>query len=221
MRNFAARASLRLTDENSMSNLNRRARAFTLIELLVVITIIAILMGLLFPAFKGVQTQAKRTQAKNDLTQLVNGINAYYTEYGKYPILSTDPTPDATFGESDPKASLVMDVLRADNQARDNPANDNLNPKRIVFVQWPVAKDLSNPRSGIGSDGQPYDPWGRTYIIRIDADYNSAVSNPYTGGAGFDPISAGCVAWSFGPDSKGGSGAKTSTDSDDDLISWQ
>ena len=75
-----------------MLNPDYQKRAFTLIELLVVITIIAILMGLLFPAFKGVQTQAKRTQAKNDLTQLVNGINAYYTEYGKYPILTADGT---------------------------------------------------------------------------------------------------------------------------------
>ena len=41
------------------------SRAFTLIELLVVITVIAILMALLFPAFKGAQDQAKRTQAKN------------------------------------------------------------------------------------------------------------------------------------------------------------
>ncbi|MBA3962704.1 MAG: type II secretion system protein [Chthoniobacterales bacterium] len=207
-----------------MSNLNRRARAFTLIELLVVITIIAILMGLLFPAFKGVQTQAKRTQAKNDLTQLVNGINAYYTEYGKYPILSSDPTPDATFGESDPKTSLLMDVLRADSQARDDPAGvNNLNPKRIQFVQWPIAKDFSQPRNGIGMDGQPYDPWGKTYIVRIDADYDNAIQNPYTAstGAGFNPIGSGCIAWSFGPDNKGGSGAKTSTDSDDDLISWQ
>src|SRR5438874_2644459 len=72
---------------------NRHARAralpgvfaFTLIELLVVITIIAILMGFLFPAFQGVQNQAKKTQAKNDLTQIVTAVNAYYTEYGKYP----------------------------------------------------------------------------------------------------------------------------------------
>ena len=35
-----------------------RSRAFTLIELLVVISIIIVLMGLLFPAFRGVQDQA-------------------------------------------------------------------------------------------------------------------------------------------------------------------
>ncbi len=58
---------------------------FTLIELLVVMTVIAILTALLFPAFKGVLDQAKRTQAKNDVTQIVTAVNAFYTEYGTYP----------------------------------------------------------------------------------------------------------------------------------------
>ena len=66
-----------------MQKNSRRAAAFTLIELLVVIAIIAILIGLLFPAFRAVQDQARRTQAKNDLTQIVTAVNAYYTEYGK------------------------------------------------------------------------------------------------------------------------------------------
>ena len=72
-------------------------KGFTLIELLVVITIIVILMGLLFPAFRGVQDQAKKTQAKNDLTQIVTAVNAYYTEYGKYPVATTD-TPTFEYG---------------------------------------------------------------------------------------------------------------------------
>src|SRR5437667_8869355 len=71
--------------------------AFTLIELLVVIAIIAILIGLLFPAFRAVQNQAKQTQAKNDLTQIVNAVNAFYTEYGKYP-LPTGTTGDFIYG---------------------------------------------------------------------------------------------------------------------------
>src|SRR3954470_21392186 len=70
-------------------------RAFTLIELLVVIAIIAILIGLLFPAFKGVQNQARQTQAKNDLTQIVTAVNAFYTDYGRYPISGTS---DVTYG---------------------------------------------------------------------------------------------------------------------------
>src|SRR5207302_7568667 len=98
-----------------------RHRAFTLIELLVVIAIIAILVGLLFPAFKAVQNQARKTQAKNDLTQIVNAVNAFYTEYGKYPI---DPswgcgTGDVSFSWDDPPATRcdyndkVLNELRA------------------------------------------------------------------------------------------------------------
>src|SRR5436305_15271593 len=74
---------------------SHQVRAFTLIELLVVIAIIAILIGLLFPAFRAVQNQARQTQAKNDLTQIVDAVNAYYTDYGKYPISGTS---DVTFG---------------------------------------------------------------------------------------------------------------------------
>src|SRR5881227_3622225 len=92
-----------------------RSSAFTLIELLVVIAIIAILIGLLFPAFRAVQNQAKQTQAKNDLTQIVNAVNAYYTDYGKYP-LATD---DSTIG---PDNSGLMYTLRAD------PTTANSNP---------------------------------------------------------------------------------------------
>ncbi|HEX5175388.1 MAG TPA: type II secretion system protein, partial [Chthoniobacteraceae bacterium] len=44
---------------------------FTLIELLTVIAIIAILMGLLFPAVNAVKENAKKVQAKNDVTQIV------------------------------------------------------------------------------------------------------------------------------------------------------
>ena len=65
------------------------AHAFTLIELLVVIVIIAVLMGLAFPVFQGVQNQAKKAQAKNDLIQIVTAVNAFYTEYGKYPSAKT------------------------------------------------------------------------------------------------------------------------------------
>src|SRR6202043_2158536 len=87
------------------------ASAFTLIELLVVITIIVILMGLLFPAFRGVQDQAKKTQAKNDLTQIVTAVNAFYTEYGRYPTsAATDAT--ATYGPGGNTNDALFNELR-------------------------------------------------------------------------------------------------------------
>ena len=99
---------------------------FTLIELLVVITIIVILMGLLFPAFRGVQDQAKKTQAKNDLTQIVTAVNAFYTEYGKYPMTTQG---DVKLPGDEAQENL-MDALRA--------TGGTLNPRAIAFSPHPM-----------------------------------------------------------------------------------
>src|SRR5437660_4777139 len=149
--------SLAPTDENG----------FTLIELLIVISIIVILMGLLFPAFRGVQDQAKKTQAKNDLTQIVTAVNAFYTEYGRYPTTATtDDT--ATYGPAGSKTNdALYDELRGISNA--------LNKRTIVFISPPDVKDINNPRSGIGSNRQYYDPWGTAYNVEMDADYTNQI----------------------------------------------
>ena len=189
--------------------LPKQIRAFTLIELLVVITIIVILMGLLFPAFRGVQDQAKRTQAKNDLTQIVTAVNAYYTEYGKYPVV-TDDTPIANNSD-------LFYTLRGVTGGTAN-AGDAANPRKIVFLNIPDAKDQSQARSGIKtSDGQWYDPWGTPYKIAIDGNYDNSLANPYTSNAGSSPLQIGVIAWSFGKDGVQGTDFKAS----DDVISWQ
>ena len=195
-------------------------RAFTLIELLVVITVIAILMALLFPAFKGVQDQAKRTQAKNDLMQIVTAVNAYYTEYGKYPLTydAADITVDGLNGNTNDK---LFNGLRGLDTA--------VNPKNIVFINPPAVKDNNNPRSGIsGTDGQYYDPWGKPYIIRLDTTYDNLVTpNPYGQNAGFAAnVNGGVIAWSFGKDQQsdsvpGPASDKNIAPNDDDVISWQ
>src|SRR6266481_8208618 len=185
---------------------SHHSRAFTLIELLVVIAIIAILIGLLFPAFRAVQDQAKRTQAKNDLTQIVNAVNAYYTEYGKYPLVAAD----TIYG---PAGSLNDDLfypLRA--VASGANAGNVANPRVIVFISPPFVKDPANPRSGIGTPtgtgpGQYYDPWGTPYRISIDGNYDNSLTNPYgnNNGAGPSPLPQGVIAWSLGKDQALGS----------------
>ncbi len=191
--------------------------AFTLIELLVVIVIIAILMGLAFPAFQAVQNQAKKTQAKNDLVQIVSAVNAYYTEYGKYPLTPTSPA-DTTYGTTTANVTL-FNVLRNVSAATDN-------PRGIVFINPPDAKDPNNPRSGIAgatssSAGQYFDPWGKPYMITIDTDYDNQVDNPYSADTGAGPakIRQGVISWSLGQD--GVLGKNGSFTGSDDVISWQ
>ena len=198
--------------------------SFTLVELLVVIAIIAILMALLFPAFTGVQDQAKRAQAKNDIAQIVTAVSAFYTEYGQYPCDAQTGNDGADFfADDDNSNNTLFDILGGD------PANGNVqtyNPKAIAFFQPTIAKDLANPRSGIGGNGRLYDPWGSCYRVRMDNNYSGAVENPYSGNAGFNPIRLGVIAWSIGKDLDGaktatGGGDKKTGTNNDDVISWQ
>jgi prepilin-type N-terminal cleavage/methylation domain-containing protein len=188
-----------------------KSRAFTLIELLVVIVIITVLMGLAFPVFQSIQNQAKKAQAKNDLTQIVIAVNAFYTEYGKYPTTETTDA-NATYGTGNSSGPLLSEL-------RGKAAT--LNTRQIVFISPPEDSTLPNPKEKIGSDGQFYDPWGSAYRLRIDADYDNQVANPYggMGGAGADPIRQGVIAWSLGKDLTLGKNGKFA--GSDDVISWQ
>jgi len=203
---------------------SRHNRAFTLIELLVVIAIIAILVGLLFPAFKAVQNQARSTQAKNDLTQIVNAVNAFYTDYGRYPIATNDNTIS-------PDNSGLMYTLRADpTAANSNPnANNAVNTRQIVFINPPYVKNdtAGNRRSGVSTtDGRYYDPWGTPYAIKIDGNYDNQLANPYSLNAGPTTLAIGVIGWSFGTDGLSGSVPGPAADKNadtaaDDVISWQ
>jgi prepilin-type N-terminal cleavage/methylation domain-containing protein len=222
----------------------RPCRAFTLIELLVVIAIIAILVGLLFPAFKAVQYQARQTQAKNDLTQIVNAVNAFYTEYGKYPVPGpshgavpgdfcfswTIPTVPNSFGND-----WLLNTLRgctAANSSCSANIDTSLNTRQIVYISPPIVKDSANPRSGIcatGGDpanvGKFYDPWGSPYNVLVDSDYDNSVRNPYWAlggtGAGADPVPQGVIGWSNGADQLVGGNPENTYTNSDDVISWQ
>jgi prepilin-type N-terminal cleavage/methylation domain-containing protein len=198
-----------------------REDGFTLIELLIVITIIAVLAGFLFPAFQGVQERARKVQAKNDLVQIVGALNAFYTEYGQYPC-NVQPGDDAAdyYTANDTDRKKLFDNLRAPFPT----APPEFNPKNIAFLQPPVAKDdtAGNRKSGVGSDGVFYDPWGFPYRVKMDNNYNGLLANPYTSGAGFGSINSGVIALSAGKDGKApDNGGDKNLKKTDDVISWQ
>ena len=160
-------------------NQRERVSGFTLLELLVVITIIVVLIGFLFPAFRGIQDQAKRTQAKNDLNQIVTAISAFYTEYGYYPVPASTITDSAATYPArgqyqDSTNNVVFDILRYDI-SRDPTTVPARNPRQVVFIEPPIAKDQANPKLGIRfTSGCWYDPWGYTYNVTIDAQPGTA-----------------------------------------------
>jgi len=118
-------------------------RAFTLIELLVVMTLIAILLGIGYPAFTAVMESARKTQAKNEEQPIVAAVNAYYTDYGKYAVNAANNTTNAYFGPGPVPAGstsygingVLVDVLRNNS----NPSGPNyatvtlLNPRNRFY----------------------------------------------------------------------------------------
>jgi prepilin-type N-terminal cleavage/methylation domain-containing protein len=209
---------------HSSAGIDRRYRAFTLIELLVVIVIIAVLMGIAFPVFSTIQNQARKTQAKNDVTQIVTAVNAFYTEYGRYP--TTETTDDkAIYGTTNNSGTLFTELRGK---------SGSLNTRLIVFINPVEDTQQTNPKGKIGKDGQFYDPWGSSYSLQMDADYDNEVPNPYGADKGAGParIRQGVISWSLGKNGVLGGGLAGSGFSDEsgragaytgsgDVISWQ
>src|SRR5271156_1405291 len=76
-----------------MKQYSQTDRAFTLIELLAVIGIIALLVALLFPAIKSALIKAEVVRAQSGISNLSTALKAYYTEYGKWPVVDTVTPP--------------------------------------------------------------------------------------------------------------------------------
>jgi len=218
--------------------------AFTLIELLTVITIIAILMGLLFPAISIAKDQARKAQARADVTNIAAAVKQYYAEYSKYPLgalsQSGGGTPtDILFGGAvtPPNSNqMVFDILRNTISNGGTPGTPNpYNPRAIVFFEGKNVPDPTAPKGGfiptgatIGTVGSYIDPWGREYGIAIDADYNNQIQNlPYADFEGsINGPRVGVAVYSLGKDGIVGSAStagayRSGTTVSDDIISWQ
>jgi prepilin-type N-terminal cleavage/methylation domain-containing protein len=68
-------------------------RGFTIIELLIVMAVIAILVGIAVPSFRGIQVQAWKSKASGDTKVLKISLESYYMKNGTFP---TD-TPETAY----------------------------------------------------------------------------------------------------------------------------
>ena len=227
-----------------------QSAAFTLIELLTVIAIIAILMGLLFPVLGAAKNQARRQAAAVAIRSIVSACKSYQTDYGKFPpvttaLVGTANTSgyyafgDTTTGGCKIENNELFFILRAISQGTNStPTPHALNKRQQKYFEMGKAKDSTAPRDGF-TDGDEFkvskgllmDPWGTQYCVVLDAADAGTIdmSEFFTDLAGnTNLIRQSAAAFSMGIDGKrGGKEYKNqlrkpgSTDSPDDIVSWQ
>ena len=203
---------------------------FTLMELLIVIAMIAILIGIGYPTFISILEKARKTQAANEEQQIVAAVNGFYTDYGKYPLVTADTT---IAGSTTPSNADLFYSLRAVALGANAPVNGipAVNPRAIVFIQPPISK--TGTKGGINTTtGIWYDPFGSPYNVMIDGSYDNQLTNPYTDAPSGTTLYLGVIVWSFGKNGRLGGGAPAAgftsengtannfTNSSD-VISWQ
>lgn len=63
--------------------------SFTLIELMIVMAIIAVLVGMILPRFKGMRDQANISKAQGEVRAIKTAIESYFIRNAAYPATST------------------------------------------------------------------------------------------------------------------------------------
>ncbi|MCP5532884.1 MAG: type II secretion system protein [Akkermansiaceae bacterium] len=230
-----------------MKPIRSASRGFTLVELLVVIMIVLVLAVLGFLGAKRFIENAKKTQALAQFRDLTVGLTMFETDYGKPPIPENKKYngDDTVYGDPDPTYhnGVIVGVLAGEEgdytsgRSGETYTVREMNPRMVSYITFPLAE---KGKSGVGEDGNLYDPWGNEVIMAVNSfaardksitSFNGGMNDRrlYTWGLGeyneTKPRDQSFVFWSYGKDGLKGDGVTpptkvTSLKKSDDVVSW-
>jgi len=229
----------------------RRPRGFTLVELLVVITIVGVLATMAMVGMPRILEKGKHVQALAQIRDLTLGLKSFEID-NNTALLPHDQRAagqDTVYGEVNGEFStgIVVAVLggMGDNLPYHPIEYDvkDINPKEQVYMIFKLAGQKNN---GVTPDGELNDPWGRQWMIAINAFKSTNTdavlvekntTNPGKNDSHMDtkglavysdtePRDQSFVIWSYGKDGKKGGeesrGKKIPPYAgSDDAISWK
>jgi hypothetical protein len=146
---------------------------------------------MLLPALGIVKTKVLKSRAKTEMTNIGNALSTYETTYSRLPILPGIVTgdTDVTFGINSNSLvgsavipannvgnSNIIAVLMDTVKFRDNRDTANkghaLNPQSIIPLSSVKMASGSGGDAGVGLDGDYRDPWGHSYVISLDYNFD-------------------------------------------------
>ncbi|MBN1676464.1 MAG: prepilin-type N-terminal cleavage/methylation domain-containing protein [Kiritimatiellae bacterium] len=164
-------------------------RGFTLLELLVVIAVIAILAGLMLPAYQAVRRRFRAMRAKTEVLNLKTAWSEYLAEYGKWPDFASQSAPVPMKEEGTPALRVL--------QGREE--QPKYNHRKRVFMEF----SLLNAKTG-----DPINPWADPdadataaedlYYAKFDVDYDNVI--PADGRTPEDDVKASVIVWTVDRD---------------------
>lgn len=153
----------------------RTSRAFTLIEVLVVIAVIAILIGLSFPAMSAVRRSSARKALRALLQRIALACATYEQDMGDYPPSNPKKVGLPGNGRNDGGEVLVRCLTTSQ---KGGPYLDDLEDSALGNLDGDTLSGSDPTGSTIASREllELIDPWGNPVLYLHHADYDKGGS---------------------------------------------
>ncbi len=159
----------------------RLNKGFTLIELLMVIAVIGILAGILVPSIGLVQERAKIAKSKMQLSNYVNAIQLFKSEYKYYPFVTTGQEEYRL--ETPANAADFIETLSGRDPLTGDRVATGGNRRKQSFHTFGESEFFTNPDSDLVERNRIADAFNNINIVVVIDEDGDGFVEPNPSGA--------------------------------------